>query len=69
VTSKEKKLGLAAENRTVRLAKAEGLNAKRQPLSGVLPDYPSDVIIEHDLLEVKVRTERLNAKGERIVPL
>lgn len=51
------------------MAKVEGLKATRQPLSGVLPDYPSDVIIQDWLVEVKVRAEKILAKGDRVVPV
>lgn len=53
----------------VKKARAKGLKATKQPLSGILPDYPNDVVIENGLYEVKRRVVRLNAKGARILSL
>lgn len=50
-------------------ARAKGLTARKQPLSGVLSEYPNDVVIENTLIEVKRRVTRLNAKGARILSL
>lgn len=65
----KKKLGTALEKRIEADAKAAGLKATKQPLSGVLKDYPNDVVVEDILVEAKVRAVRLNAKGARIVAI
>lgn len=69
MTTKQKTNGTAAEKTVVKKARAKGLQAKKQPLSGVLPDYPNDVVIENALIEVKRRVTKLNAKGARILSL
>lgn len=55
MANKSKSLGTALENRVVKKAQERGLTAKRQPLSGVLKEFPSDVVVENTLLECKVR--------------
>ena len=48
MTSKEKRKGTYHENWWVNLFKSWGWWARRQPLSGILKDFPSDI-------EVKIR--------------
>ncbi len=61
MSNPNKTLGTGLENRVVERAKAKGLTAHRQPLSGVLKDYPNDVAVQLDsgttlLGECKVRS-------------
>lgn len=67
--SKEKTLGTALENRLVAKARASGLRARKQPLSGAMSDFPGDVELERLLAECKVRSEVVSARGEKHVPL
>jgi hypothetical protein len=69
VPNPRKQLGTALENRVVAKAKEKGLRARRQPLSGVLKDFPNDVEIERLLGECKVRTTKLDAKGAKILSI
>jgi hypothetical protein len=69
VSNQRKALGTALETRLVKVARALGLRASRQPLSGALKDYPGDVVVEEGLVEAKVRSVRLNARGERILSI
>ena len=59
MSSKAKRKGTRVENEIVKLFQAEGFNARRQPLSGAIQDFPHDVQIS-DLfdgtnIEVKAR--------------
>jgi hypothetical protein len=69
--SRQKDLGRALENRVRDKAQAAGLDSKRHFGSGMNPDEPSDVRIERLLVECKVRSSKMNAKGEKsmTVPL
>lgn len=64
MTSQPKALGSSLERRVVKRATAKGLRAKKQPLSGVLADFPHDVVIERLLVECKVRSTHTTMKGE-----
>lgn len=64
-----KQLGTSNEHRIVRKAQAAGLQARRQPLSGVLKDFPNDVQVENILVESKVRSAKVNAKGAKTLTL
>ena len=64
-----KQLGTSLEYAVVEKAKAKGLRSRRQPLSGVLKDFPNDVEIERLLVECKVRSARLDAKGRKTITL
>jgi hypothetical protein len=50
------------ERRIVKEALKSGLEARKQPLSGILPDYPSDVVIEQTLVEAKTGYTRETIK-------
>ena len=59
MSSKAKRKGTRVENEIVKLFQAEGFNARRQPLSGAIQDFPHDVQVS-DLfngtnIEVKAR--------------
>ena len=61
MSNPSKELGTALEHRVVAKAKAHGLVARKQPLSGILKEYPNDVAIQLDsgdalLVECKVRS-------------
>ena len=56
MSNPSKALGTGLENRVVARAKAAGLTAHKQPLSGILKDYPNDVMVEGLLGECKVRS-------------
>ena len=64
-----KQLGTSLEYAVVDKAKAKGLRSRRQPLSGVLKDFPNDVEIERLLVECKVRSAKLDAKGRKTITL
>ena len=59
MSSSHKRKGTRVENEIVKLFQAEGFNAKRQPLSGALIDFPHDVqvkdLYEGTNIEVKAR--------------
>lgn len=65
----KKRLGTGLEKRIVADARAAGKRANKQPLSGVLNDYPNDAVVEDILVEAKVRAVRLDAKGKRIISI
>lgn len=67
--NRNKQLGTSTEHAIVEKAKASGLRARRQPLSGVLEDFPNDVEIEQTLVEAKVRSTKLSAKGARMLSI
>ena len=46
MSNPNKALGTGLENRVVAKAKAAGLTAHKQPLSGILKEYPNDVAIQ-----------------------
>lgn len=56
MANRNKALGSALEYRVVDKAQQLGLQARRQPLSGVLKEYPNDVVVEDLLGECKVRS-------------
>lgn len=59
--SKSKDKGTRAENEVVRILNEAGVDAKRQPMSGMLADYKGDVILPSgDLIEVKNRESIAN---------
>jgi hypothetical protein len=64
MANKPKNLGRALEHRVADKAKAKGLQAKRQPGSGMFSLAPHDAVIENLLVEAKVRSYSTNAKGE-----
>tara|TARA_B100000029_G_scaffold180519_1_gene178291 strand:- start:302 stop:898 length:597 start_codon:yes stop_codon:yes gene_type:complete len=59
MSSSHKRKGTRVENEIVKLFKAEGFNAVRQPLSGAIQDFPHDVqvkdLYEGTNIEVKAR--------------
>jgi hypothetical protein len=57
MSNQRKALGSALEHRVVARAQKHGLRANRQPLSGILREYPNDVVVENYLGECKVRSE------------
>lgn len=69
MSNQKKALGTGLENRVVERARAKGLEAKKQPLSGVLKDYPHDCVIEGVLVECKVRSPQIDAKGQQYIRL
>lgn len=62
--SKQKDLGRSLEHRVANRARAKGLEAKRQPGSGMFQEAPHDVTFARILGECKVRSYTTNAKGE-----
>jgi hypothetical protein len=58
-----KRLGSGLEDRVVERASKAGLEARKQPGSGVYKEYPSDAVVENILVECKVRSSSLDAKG------
>jgi len=52
-----KQKGYRTENNLVHYLRDRGLNAKRQPLSGALKDFPHDIAVRNPdcILEVKAR--------------
>ncbi len=63
--SSQKRKGSGFESRIVREAQATGLNARKQPGSGVFKDFPNDAVIESILIEAKAGYTRLNVRGEK----
>jgi hypothetical protein len=70
--NQKKNLGTAFENRVVKTAEMAGLSAERQPLSGVLKQFPNDVTLGGGrwkvLAECKVRTAELSFDGQKHFP-
>jgi Holliday junction resolvase len=65
MSNPRKALGSSLERRVVSRAKAHGLTAHKQPLSGSLKEYPNDVVVQLDngdalLGECKVRSRHPN---------
>jgi len=54
--SKQRVTGTTHENLVAAKAQAHGLEARRQPGSGIYKEYPSDVLLDQFLLECKVRS-------------
>lgn len=69
MANKARSLGNAGEAGIVRRAIKAGLRAMRQPMSGMLKDYPADVVIEAGerrvLGESKVRALHVHPSGKR----
>jgi hypothetical protein len=65
----KKAVGAALEKKVVERAQEAGLDARKQPGSGVFKGYPSDAVIEQWLVECKVRSLVENAAGESRYPL
>lgn len=63
--SKEKRKGNRLESRVVKAAQEAGLEARRQPGSGVYKNYPNDAVVAHTLLEMKCGYTELSASGEK----
>lgn len=51
--NKNKAKGTRLENRVVAVARKEGFQARKQPLSGQLKDFPEDCIVGDVLLQCK----------------
>jgi Holliday junction resolvase len=60
VTTQQKALGTGLEERVVKRARERGLEAARQPGSGIFPAFPNDVVVEGLLGECKVRSRHPN---------
>lgn len=69
MSNKARSLGNAGEQGIVRRAIKAGLRAMRQPMSGMLKDYPADVVIEAGerrvLGESKVRALHVSPSGKK----
>lgn len=65
--NQRKNLGRSLEHKVVEEAKARGLKARRQPLSGILADFPNDAEVGDRLVEAKVRAAKLDSKGARFI--
>lgn len=63
--SLNKRKGTRLETQVVERAHEAGLEAHRQPGSGMYEDYPSDAVIENLLIECKCGYVHLNAAGEK----
>lgn len=63
MTTKQKRKGSGFEDRIVRDAHEQGLDARKQPGSGVYKDFPHDVVVEDLLAECKAgyTVERVKA--------
>lgn len=72
MSNARKALGRALENKVAEIAAVAGLQAGVQPLSGVLPNYPNDVLIDADiasvLVECKVRSAEISG-GEKYITI
>lgn len=69
MATRAKANGSALERRVVTTATEAGLRAKKQPLSGVLSDFPNDVQVEDILAECKMRAAWLDGKGQKTLSL
>lgn len=69
MSNQKKRLGRALERKVVEEARAAGLHASLQPLSGQLQEFPGDATIEDILVECKVRSTHIDAKGIRVIPI
>jgi hypothetical protein len=69
MTNKARSLGNAGEAGIVKRAIKAGLRAMRQPMSGMLKEYPADVVIEAGerrvLGESKVRSLHIHPSGKK----
>ena len=66
MTNKNKILGTAQETRIVKRAKDVGLEARKQPGSGVYKDFPADLVIGSGLGEAKTRSS-YEVAGRKVV--
>jgi Holliday junction resolvase len=55
------------EREIVNEAKGEGLEARRQPLSGSTPSHPNDVVLEDILIEAKIRGVVADASSNKSI--
>lgn len=69
MASRAKVNGTALERRVVKDATAAGIPARRQPLSGMLADFPNDVAVDNFLAECKMRAAHLDARGAKTLSL
>lgn len=69
MTTQKRSLGNALERGLVERATKAGVKAKRQPRSGELPEFPADAVVGDLLVEAKVRSATLNAKGAHVLSL
>lgn len=69
MANRNKELGTALENRVVEKAEEHGLTARRQPGSGMFAAYPEDDVVENLLVQAKVQSAHLDAKGEKCLTL
>ncbi|WP_220193932.1 hypothetical protein [Ktedonospora formicarum] len=70
MSNRAKALGSSFERKAVRLANEAGVDASKQPGSGVFKEFPNDIILNGDMLgECKVRAYHFNAKGEKCFTL
>lgn len=65
MTSRQKRLGSSLEKAIVKQAKEAGLEARLQPLSGMMKDLPNDAVVDDVLLECKVRAPLLSSSNEK----
>ncbi len=63
--SKQKVKGSRFEGLVVEKARKAGLEASKQPGSGVFKDYPNDAVIEQTLIEAKCGYTELLTSGEK----
>lgn len=69
MTTQKRSLGNSLERTLVERAQRAGVPAKRQPRSGELAEFPADAVVANLLVEAKVRSARLDAKGSKILSL
>lgn len=69
MTNPKRQLGNAGEAGIVKRAIEAGLHAMRQPMSGMLRDYPADLTLDNGHLRVlgesKVRSLKVTPSGKR----
>jgi hypothetical protein len=72
MSNARKALGKSLENKAAEMANAAGIFAQVQPLSGVLKDFPNDVVIDSPvvsvLVECKVRSAQISG-GEKYITI
>ena len=57
-----KRKGYRVENQLVKKIKIYGIECRRQPMSGAIPDFPFDIEIQEPRMSIEVKA-RANGEG------
>ena len=63
MTSAAKRKGTRVENKIVKMFQSLNINARRQPLSGALADFPHDVAVDLSAASDVYKRQRKGGKG------